>query len=366
MQVSIQGRGTARPTHTMSQEQAAEVAARASGGSAREQRLIHSLFRHSGVQSRGSVLLSQSPEPGELPAELTAFFPAAAPGQDGGPAVRARMEAYHDHAVPLAVAAAGRAMQAAGVGAPEIGQVVAVSCTGMGSPGLEVGLVEALGLPPDTGRTMIGFMGCHGLLNGLRVARALALVEPERSVLLCAVELCSLHYQYARDPRTAVADALFADGAAAVLLQADADPAAGTELRAVGSCLLPDSAGDMTWQVGNHGFEMTLSPRVPGLIEAHVAPWLEAWLADQGLAVTDVGSWAIHPGGPRVLDAVCAALDLPESAAEPSRGVLAEAGNMSSPTVAFILERLRQEGAQGPTVVLAFGPGLVAEAALIV
>lgn len=366
MQVRIQGRGTAQPKHAMDQEQAAAIAARASGGSERQRRLIHSLFRHAGVQRRGSVLLNETPNAGALPSELTAFFPDAEPGQAAGPPVRDRMVAYHSHAAPLASAAAEQAMTAAAVERAEVGQVVAVSCTGLGSPGLDIALVERLALAPGTGRTMIGFMGCHGLINGLRVARALALAEPERSVLLCAVELCSLHYQYARDSRRAVADALFADGAAAVVLRAGQKAVAGAELRAVGSCLLPDSAGDMTWQIGNHGFEMTLSARVPDLIETHLAPWLHDWLAEQGVALGEVGSWAIHPGGPRVLDAVGTALGLSEGAIEPSRRVLAEAGNMSSPTVAFILERLRREGAPGPTVLLAFGPGLVAEAALLV
>ncbi|MEX1081382.1 MAG: type III polyketide synthase [Halofilum sp. (in: g-proteobacteria)] len=366
MRVSIQGRGTAQPAHALSQEQAADIAVWASGGDARESRLIRSVFRHSGVQRRGSVLLRKPPDDGVLPAELTEFFPAAEPGHEAGPSVRERMTAFHTHAAPLALAAAGRAMTAAAVEPNEVAQVVAVSCTGLGSPGLEVALVEGLGLPASTGRTMIGFMGCHGLINGLRVARALALADPERPVLLCAVELCSLHYQYARDPRMAVADALFADGAAALLLRAGIEAHTGTELRAVGTCLLPDSAADMTWRIGNHGFEMTLSPRVPELIEAQLGPWLRDWLGEHGLTIADVGSWAIHPGGPRVLDAVCTALELPERAVAPSREVLAEAGNMSSPTVAFILDRLRQKGADGPTVLLAFGPGLVAEAALIV
>ncbi len=365
MQVSIQGRGTAAPAHAMSQHQAAEIAAWASGGSARERRLIHSLFRQAGVQQRASVLLDEAPEEGRLPPELTAFFPAAEPGRAAGPPVRERMTAYHTHAAPLAVAAVRQSMAAAGVGPGEIGQVVAVSCTGLGSPGLDIALVERLGLEAGTGRTMIGFMGCHGLINGLRVARSLALAEPDRRVLVCAVELCSLHYQYARDPRRAVADALFADGAAALTLQATPDAEGDTALRGVGTCLLPDSADDMTWQIGNHGFEMTLSPRVPELIETHLGPWLRQWLADYGLGLDDIGSWAIHPGGPRVLDAVCAALGLPPAAAEPSRRVLAECGNMSSPTVGFILERLRRESAPGPTVLLAFGPGLVAEAALV-
>ena len=128
---------------------------------------------------------------------------------------------------------------------------------------------------------------------------------------------------------------------------------------------MPDSADAMSWRIGDHGFQMTLSARVPALIEAHLRPWLRDWLAQHGLSIDRVGSWAIHPGGPRILDAVGSALGLPPAAVAPSREVLAECGNMSSPTVLFILERLRARGAPGPTVLLAFGPGLVAEAVLL-
>ena len=120
----------------------------------------------------------------------------------------------------------------------------------------------------------------------------------------------------------------------------------------------------MTWRLSNHGFEMSLSPRVPDAIATKLKPWLAAWLADAGLAVEDVQHWAIHPGGPRILSAVAEALELPADALATSRQILANYGNMSSPTVLFILNRMREENARGPCVVLGFGPGLVAEAAL--
>jgi predicted naringenin-chalcone synthase len=121
----------------------------------------------------------------------------------------------------------------------------------------------------------------------------------------------------------------------------------------------------MTWRIGDHGFEMTLSPRVPGLIERHLRSWLEPWLGRQGLARADIGSWAIHPGGPRVIAAVETALGLDEAAADVSRQVLASCGNMSSSTLLFIVERLIRADAPRPCVALAFGPGLVVEAALL-
>ena len=122
----------------------------------------------------------------------------------------------------------------------------------------------------------------------------------------------------------------------------------------------------MAWTVGDRGFEMTLSRRVPNKIAAHLRPWLEEWLSDSGLTLADVESWAVHPGGPKIVSAVEEALALSAEALAPSRGVFADYGNMSSPTVLFILKRLREQNAPRPCVALGFGPGLVAEAALFV
>lgn len=121
----------------------------------------------------------------------------------------------------------------------------------------------------------------------------------------------------------------------------------------------------MTWRIGDHGFRMTLSPRVPELIEANLRPWITGWLKEHGLALDDIGSWAVHPGGPRVLTSVERALDLPEEATAASREVLSECGNMSSATVLFIVDRLMKREAAAPCVALAFGPGLAVEATLL-
>jgi predicted naringenin-chalcone synthase len=241
-----------------------------------------------------------------------------------------------------------------------------VSCTGFHAPGVDYELITGLGLRPTTQRTHVGYMGCHGAVNGLRVAAAFTGADPAARVLLCAVELCSLHYFYGWEPSKVIANALFADGAAAAVgSPADAAPADAWAVTATASRLLPDSAGAMTWTVGDHGFEMTLSKHVPRLIAAHVRPWLIEWLSACGLALADVGSWALHPGGPRILEAVEEGLHLPRDAAAVSRQVFSECGNMSSPTLLFILDRLRAAGAARPCVALAFGPGLMAEAALL-
>ena len=179
------------------------------------------------------------------------------------------------------------------------------------------------------------------------------------------MELCTLHYHYGWEAQKVIANALFADGAAAVVGAPDgAAPPETWQVAATGSCLIPDSATAMSWVIGDHGFEMSLSKFVPRLIAMHLRPWLEGWLHRHGVAIDQVGSWAVHPGGPRILDAVEESLCLPRRATDVSRAVLAEHGNMSSPTILFILDRLRAAEAPRPCVALGFGPGLMAEAVL--
>jgi predicted naringenin-chalcone synthase len=162
-----------------------------------------------------------------------------------------------------------------------------------------------------------------------------------------------------------VSNALCADGAAALVGVATAAARADAwQMAASGSCVFPDTEYAMTWSVGDHGFDMTLSTRVPDLIARHLRPWLEKWLGENGLRLADVASWAVHPGGPRILLAVEEALGLDKEDTAAAREVLSSCGNMSSPTILFILECLRSRGAARPCVAIGFGPGLTAEAAL--
>jgi predicted naringenin-chalcone synthase len=287
------------------------------------------------------------------------------PDDDHGPTTAERLAVYRRESVPLAMRAAGLALERSGLRPRQITHVVTVSCTGFHAPGVDLALIRGLGLPATTQRTHVGYMGCHGSLNGLRVARAFTGSDRGARVLLCAVELCSLHYHYHWDPQKVIANALFADGAAAVVGAPETvAPPGAWRLAASGSCLIPDSEEAMTWTIADHGFEMTLSKKVPELIATHLRGWLAEWLARHEVALADVASWAIHPGGPRILDAVEEALGLPREATRVSREVFAAHGNMSSPTVLFILDRLRELHAPRPCVALGFGPGLNAEAAL--
>jgi predicted naringenin-chalcone synthase len=261
---------------------------------------------------------------------------------------------------------------AAAIEAQRITHLITVSCTGFQAPGVDLALIHQLGLDAGVQRTHVGFMGCHGALNGLRVAQAFVEADAEAVVLLCAVELCSLHLYYGWDPEKVVANALFADGAAALVATArPANPGPaprpdpGLCLHASGSTVIPHTAELMHWQIGNHGFEMGLSPRVPEAVAGQLRPWLERWLQPRGIQLADIASWAMHPGGPRILHTCAAALLLEPKQIAASQAVLQEHGNMSSTTILFILDRLRHQAAPGPCLALAFGPGLCAEVALL-
>lgn len=276
-----------------------------------------------------------------------------------GPSTGTRLAKYAADAPPLALEASRKALAAGDTRPADVTHLVTVSCTGFAAPGVDHALITGLELNRTVERVHVGFMGCHGAINGLRAAAAFAR-DPAARVLVCAVELCSLHYHYGDDPGKVVANALFADGAAAAVNGGGT----GWTLRATGSCLVPGSAAAMGWMVGDHGFEMTLARAVPGLIARSVRPWLDGWLGSLGLAVGGVGSWCVHPGGPKILDAVQEGLGLPPDALAASRAVFADYGNMSSPTVLFVLDRLRALDAPRPCVMLGFGPGLTAEAAV--
>jgi predicted naringenin-chalcone synthase len=275
------------------------------------------------------------------------------------------MVRYEREAPPLAAQAARIALASAGHAPGEVTHLVTVSCTGFSAPNFDLGLVRELGLAWTVARTHLGFMGCHGALNGLRVAGGYAASDPDACVLVCAVELCSLHYQYGWNSDLAVSNGIFADGAAA-LVGGTAPGSSGDDwvLASSGCSLLEDSAELMAWRIGNHGFEIALSARVPGVIESALTPWLDGWLASQQLTRSDISTWAIHPGGPRILESVAAATGLRREDYAVSQEVLGEFGNMSSPTILFILDRLRQRRAPRPCLALGFGPGLAVEAAL--
>ncbi len=352
------GIGLASPKHSIKQNHLARHSLAISSHSEKNPALLKLLYKKARIQERGSVLFkTQSSQE---------FFQPQKNSADVGPGTRERMQIFKSEAPRLALAASHSALKRAGIKKREISHLIFVSCTGFSAPGVDWDLIQNLPLSPQVARTQIGFMGCHGLLNGLRVAQAFAKENPKNKILLVSVEIASIHYSYELNSSSLISNALFADGSAACVIGTPVKPpAAPWTLKTTGSFLFPNSAHAMSWEIGNNGFEMTLSSQVPQLIENHLKKWLESWLAQHGLKIEDIGSWAVHPGGPRVLDSVEKGLGLAKKTLDISRKVLNQHGNMSSATILFILDRLKRAKASRPCVALGFGPGLAVEAALI-
>ena len=273
----------------------------------------------------------------------------------------ARMERYVTEGLPLGKQAVAGALDAAGLAPGDVGQFAVATCTGYATPGLDIRLASDLGMPVGLQRLLVGHMGCYAALPGLAAVSDFVTARSRPAVLLC-LELTSLHVQPAvPELEQVVTHALFSDAAAAVVVE----PGASRGRRVAGMVARTDSAtaDHMTWDVTDLGFRMGLSPRVPDVLGRHVGGVVDELLTDAGLRVEDVAGWAVHPGGPRILDVVRDTLGLVEEQMSASRRVLAQHGNCSSATVLLVLEELGD--VDGPVVALAFGPGLTLYATLL-
>ncbi len=395
MALTLTGFGSAVPEQYATAQEALFVAQHVMRAPRSQHRKIAALYRGSRVAKRHCCFL----KPRDQWREGPEFDLLSAPKFDGdrGPTTAERAKVFEDQAFPLALLASRRALAASGIDPRDITHLVTVTCTGFYAPGIDIKLMSALDLPATTQRAQIGFMGCQGTINGLRTANGFAHADPNARILLCSVELCTLHYHYGHELKNSMANALFADGAAAAVGHSsggndrsgrsgasgrndgndggsdggstdDGDAivsSSGWTIASTSSYLVPDSQDAMSWHIRDHGFIMGLSPVVPRLVKANLAEWITPWLAQNDLRIDDIESWAVHPGGPSILSAAGQALVLPEDALDVSWDVLKNFGNMSSATILFILERLRQAKAPMPCVVMAFGPGLMCEAVLL-
>lgn len=366
----VLGIGTATPP-SVPQEQALDFAFALTGQPADQQAWLKRVYRQTGIQSRGSVLLREGDH---SYAEPRKFYPPSTGPNDRGPTTAARMALYAEHAPKLATESAARALETSKTKPEKITHLFTASCTGFFAPGLDAALIENLGLSRSVRRIHVGFMGCHAAFNALAAARDAAACNAAATknarILVTCVELCSLNWAYGSNPGKQIANALFADGSASAVIgkSSTRNSSAGTsgnwKLDDFSSYLIPNSHEAMTWNLGDHGFEMTLSPGVPEHIRTHLRPWLENWLTHHNLKLEDIQGWAIHPGGPKILQAVSEALTLPPDALRFSQKILAQHGNMSSATILFILKEMAKE-VEGPVIAIGLGPGLMAEGMLV-
>ena len=286
----------------------------------------------------------------------------------------ARNDRYMAEAMPLGEAVIARCLEQAGCPPQAVDDFFVVSCTGFDIPGLDLRLAARLGMRPDLRRTCVLGMGCYGAFPAMQRAREAVAGKPGRKALVLALELCSLHLQMQDTLENMVVSALFADGAAAMLV---GEPEGGPDnngqtarprlLDAATHCDY-QTFDHMAFHVTDHGFQMRLSAYVPDVLGANVAGFVQPLLERNGLDREDVRLWGVHPGGSKILDYIQQSLALSDADLACSREVLRQYGNMSSPTILFVLDALQRSGRPQPGdygVLMAFGPGLTMESALL-
>lgn len=316
-------------------------------------RVFTRMVERSGISHRFSVLPRDRVS--TVPTTQACFY-----GPGMYPSTAGRMQAYEEYAPGLAEKAV-EALDLQGR-EKEITHLVVASCTGFSAPGLDQILARRLRLRSDLQRTFVGFMGCAAAMPALRVAQQAVLADPSARVLVVNLELCSLHFQATENLEKALLFLLFGDGCSASLVTSDA---AGMALHDFRAAVIPDTEDMITWHIGDQGFDMQLSGRVPGRIMQTLRDDMAreddgGLLRGEGTQAIDL--WAVHGGGRTILDAVEMGFSLEKSALAESRSVLANCGNMSSATVMFVLKRMMECAVKGKRgLAMAFGPGVVAE-----
>ncbi len=277
--------------------------------------------------------------------------------------LRERNALYIENAVTLLNDAGRRALTQANLEPADVDAIIAVSSSGIATPSLDALMIDRLELRPDVERLPVFGLGCAGGVIGLARAGQMAISRPGSNVLLLVVELCGLTFRSDDNSKSnVIATALFGDGAAAAILTVDA-PIGGSapRLTAWGEHTWPGTPDVMGWTVEDDGLGVLFSQSIPTIVQRDYRAALDRFLAVNALSLGDIDTFAVHPGGARVVDALEQALDLVSGALTDSRAVLRDFGNMSAATVMFVLERiLLAPKPSGRTLVSSLGPGFTA------
>ncbi len=355
--------GTATPPHPLGQSAIAAFMCRAMQLSKDDARKLRILFRASGIETRYSVL--------EDYGKTEDFhFYENTPGMEPFPSTKRRLELYRRHALAISLESVSACLsRIPALRKDSITHLIVVSCTGMYAPGLDIDLVKALGLNSTIERTSINFMGCYAAFNALKLASAACTAQSQSKVLIVCTELCTIHFQKENTEDNMLANALFADGAAAVMVESAARPGLNLLAESFHCELATEGEHDMTWTVGDLGFEMRLSSYVPEVVGSGIKNLTRSLLSKIHQSLPQVAYFAIHPGGKRILEAIENELGLTKSQNRFAYDVLKKYGNMSSPTVLFVLQEVWQtlnEEDHGKRILsFAFGPGLTLESMLL-
>jgi predicted naringenin-chalcone synthase len=331
-----------------------------------EKRKLKLMYAKSGIDTRYSVLPDFSSTK-----EERIFFPKTI-DLEPFPTIENRMAYFNKMALPLCINAIENCINEKTT-KQQVTHLITVSCTGLSAPGLDIDIVQHLKLNPSINRSSVNFMGCYAAIHALKQADYICKSDPDAIVLIVCVELCTLHFQKTNDIDNITANLLFADGAASSLIVSDSyatkNKLNGLEIKKFHSQISLDGKSDMAWQLSSTGFLMTLSSYIPQLIEKGIKTFFNNAILHLNLSQKDITHWAIHPGGKKILEVIQKQLALKDSDLESSYSVLKNYGNMSSPTILFVLKDIwdtkikkdKKEKIFG----VAFGPGLTMESVIL-
>jgi len=366
MSSCISAIGIANPANRFNQNSIYQFMANASGLDETNRARLKSIYDHSGIEYRYSVIADFGTS---SPAEFTFFSPSARLEPFTG--TQQRMQLYQQEAANVGAKAVQNCVSALPADTlSRVSHLITVSCTGMYAPGLDIDLIGQLGLKTNIERTCINFMGCYGAVNALKTADYICRATPQAKVLVVSVELCTLHFQKENTLDNWVANSLFSDGAAAVLVENSARKLSNNismELKHFYTEFLPEASREMGWYIGNTGFEMKLTSKVTRQIKKNIAAVTHRLMDSAGMNFSQIDAFAIHPGGRKILEAVEEALELPEESNELAYQVLREYGNMSSATILFVMKKLMERPLKSNQHILSFGfgPGLTMEGLIL-
>ncbi|MFT3705532.1 MAG: type III polyketide synthase [Agriterribacter sp.] len=348
--------GTAVPQYKHNQDDILRFMQQVYAADVTEQRKMKFLYHQSGIQKRHSVIGDYNKAPKDWK-----FYPQSE-NLEPFPSLEQRMTLYNKHAAPLSVDAIRNCIDG-NIASSEITHLITVSCTGMSAPGLDLQIMDLMDLPNTTYRTSVNFMGCYAAIHALKMADAICKTQENAKIIIVCTELCTLHFQREATMDNIASSMLFADGSAAALVTHNNYQAAGLELAHFYAEVIPKGRKDMAWELSSSGFLMTLSGYIPDLIEEDFEQLVTRALTSGGLAKNEVTGWCIHPGGKRILESVYKSLALNPEALQYSYNVLERYGNMSSPTILFVLKEMMNAHPAKNAKILgaAFGPGLTME-----
>jgi predicted naringenin-chalcone synthase len=354
--------GTAVPQHSTKQDTILEfmhVAYKNETAS----RKLNILFNNSGIEKRYSALPDFDKE-----RKQHVFFN----GVPSKATIDCKMDVFKEEAIPLALRAIDHAFEQihTSVHSFNITHLITVSCTGIYSPGIDAALIKELKLPIDIFHTSVNFIGCNAAFHALKIGDLITKADAQARVLIVCVELCTLHFQPRNNHDNLLSNTIFGDGAAAVILTSDAAAVEknykGLAINGFYSLLLDEGKGLMGWNITPTNFEMILNAAIPAFICEQLGTILGKAFEHFSLSRSRITNWAVHPGGKRILDIIQKELQLSKEEIGQSYEVLKAYGNMSSPTILFVLNEVLNSSSHVDKTIfsIGFGPGLSIETAL--